>query len=586
MAKFDAVKDGQLQPAVAVTEQAPRSPVEDHEKGLGSCASGVERERLIESTRAKETGVASIEAAQAVWGKRGRYLIIAGLAMIMIIYEVDNTTVYIYNNYSTSSFNALSSIASLATANTVIFAAVKPPLAKISNVIGRGQTYLITISLYVISYIVMASASSLGAYATGSVLYTIGQSGTNILNDILISDITTARWRAFAIGVSFTPFLVTVWCAAFIVDSVVAEGGIGWRWGIGMFAILMPFCASFIITTLLYYQGRAKKMGLAPRAKITAYAFCSQIDLGGIFLFTAGLVLLLLPMALSGLTPSEWKTPWVIALIILGAALLVALPFYEHYVAAFPLIPPSYFKNITIVMCLLLVALDNVCFACTHAYLYAWGSISHGFSARNDTFYTYTNGVVQCLIGIITGLVVGKIRRYKWIAVAGVCIRTIGYGIMLRLRGNNNSTGELFAVQVVQGIGSGIIGTTLLVPAQISVPHAQMPQVTALFVSCAFVGSSIGSCIAGGIYTNTLRPALWKHLGDGATAELVNSLFNSITGTLPAWGSSERDAINAAYSDVIRYMTYAALGASIPGPFMAFLLPDYVLPDRHNLVEG
>lgn len=308
--------------------------------------------------------------------------------------------------------------------------------------------------MFVLSYIVMASASSIGAYAAGSVLHTIGQSGTNILNDILVSDITTARWRAFAIGVSFTPFLVTVWCAAFIVDSVVAEGGIGWRWGIGMLAILMPFCASFIITTLLYYQSRAKKMGLAPRARMTAHEFCSQIDLGGIVLFTAGLVLLLLPMALSGLTPSEWRTPWVIALIVLGGVLLTLLPIYEHRVARFPIIPPSYFKNITIVMCLLLVALDNVCFACTHSYLYAWGSVAHGFSVKNDTFYTYTNGVVQCFVGIIIGWLVGKTRRYKWMAVAGTCIRTVGYGVMLRLRGDNNSTDELYAMQVIQGIGS------------------------------------------------------------------------------------------------------------------------------------
>ncbi|KUI70305.1 Siderophore iron transporter 1 [Cytospora mali] len=571
----DAVKV-HMRPSVA---EQMNTPEEDHEKGFEMFPSGVEGAKPAESVAlTAEAGVATIEAAQAVWGKRGRYLLIIG--------EIDNSTVYIYKNYSTSSFDALSVIASISTASTVIFAAVKPPLAKISNVIGRGQTYLIAISFFVLSYIVMASATSIGAYAAGSILYTIGQSGTNILNDIIISDITTARWRAFAIGVSFAPFLVTVWCAAFIVDSVVAEGGIGWRWGIGMLAILMPFCASFIITTLLYYQARAKKLGLAPRVKMTLYTFCSQIDLGGIILFTGGLVLLLLPMSFSGLTPSEWHTSWVIALITIGAALLIALPFYEHYLAKYPLIPPSYFKNITILMCILLVAMDSLSFSCTHSYLYAWGSVAHGFSARDDTFYTYTNGVVQCLVGIITGWIVGKTRRYKWIAFAGVCIRTVGYGIMLRLRGNNNSTGELFAVQVIQGIGSGVIATTLVVPAQICVPHAQMPQVTALFVCFSFVGSSIGSCIAGGIYTNAFRPALWHHLGDSATTEMVNTLFNSITGLLPAWGSPEREAINAAYSDVIRYMTYAALGASIPGPFMALILPDHVLPDRNNLVEG
>ncbi|KAI3397103.1 hypothetical protein diail_11246 [Diaporthe ilicicola] len=566
-------------------EQANTTSVDDEEKGHETIQPEDEKPDPINVSTADQSGVATIEAAQAIWGKRGRYLIIAGLALIMIIYEIDNTTVYIYLNYATSSFNALSAIASLGTAKVVIFAAVKPPLAKISNVIGRGQTYLITMSFYILSYILMASASSLSVYVIGSVFYTIGQSGTNILNDIIISDITTARWRAFAIAVSFSPFLITTWCAAFIVDSVVSENGIGWRWGIGMLAILMPFCASFIITTLIYYQGRAKKMGLAPKTKLTMYDFCSQIDLGGSFLFTAGLVLLLLPMALSGLTPSRWGTPWVIALIIIGGVLLIALPFYEHHMARYPIMPPSYFKNATIALCLLLNCFDSLSFSCTHAYLYAWGRVAHGFSARDDTFYTYTNGAVQCLMGILTGLVMAKTRRYKWITIAGACIRTVGYGVMLRLRGSHNSTGELFAVQIIQGIGSGVLGSTLLVPAQISVPHAQMPQITALMVSFAFVGSSIGSCIAGGIYTNAFRPALWSHLGDSATPEMVNSLFNSITGVLPAWGTSEREAINAAYSDVIRYMTYAALGASIPGPFMAMFLPNYRLPDRNNLVE-
>lgn len=112
---------------------------------------------------------------------------------------------------------------------------MKPPLVKISNVIGRGETYMLAITCYVISYILMASASTIDTYAAGTVFNTIGQSGTNIVNDIIISDITTARWRALvAIGIGelqpVRPFLVTTWCSAFIVDSVEAEGGIGRRW--------------------------------------------------------------------------------------------------------------------------------------------------------------------------------------------------------------------------------------------------------------------------------------------------------------------------------------------------------------------
>lgn len=453
---------------------------------------------------------------------------------------------YVYNNYSTSSFDALSKLATLSTAGAVLFAVIKPPIAKLSNVMGRGETYMMTISLYVLSYILMASAKTLNTYAAGYILYVMGQSGTNIMNDIVISDISNARWRGFAIGISFTPFLVTPWVSAFIVDSVV--DGIGWRWGIGMFAILMPFGASFIITTLLYYQIRAKKMGLVLRQKMTVYDFCSQIDLGGVILFSGGFALILVPLTLAATTTSQWKTPYLDALIAVGVVMLILFPFYETLVSRYPFMPPSYFKNPTISICLFLIATDSVGFACTHTYLYTWATVARNFSARNATFYNSTNGVMQCLSGIIAGTLMLWTRRYKWLIFVGAVVRLIGYGIMIRLRGASNSMFELFFVQIIQGIGSGIMQTNLLVPAQISVPHGQMPQITALVVCFSFLGSSVGACIAGGIYTNTIGEALKSHLGNEATVALIQTLSNSITGVAPTWGSPERIAVNLAVS--------------------------------------
>ncbi|KAJ5533561.1 siderochrome-iron transporter [Penicillium frequentans] len=530
-----------------------------------------------------EAGVSGIEAATAVWGKKGRWLVIIGLAMIMVIYELDNSTVYVYNNYSTSSFDALSKLATLSTAGAVLFAVIKPPIAKLSNVMGRGETYMMTISLYVLSYILMASAKTLNTYAAGYVLYVMGQSGTNIMNDIVISDISNARWRGFAIGISFTPFLVTPWVSGFIVDSVV--DGIGWRWGIGMFAILMPFGASFIISTLLYYQIRAKKMGLVLRQRMTVYNFCSQIDLGGVILFSGGFALILVPLTLAATTTSQWKTPYLDALIAVGAVMLIVFPFYETLVSRYPFMPPSYFKNPTISLCLFLIATDSIGFACTHTYLYTWATVARNFSARNATFYNSTNGVMQCLSGIIAGVLMLWTRRYKWLIVVGAVVRLIGYGVMIRLRGASNSMFELFFVQIIQGIGSGIMQTNLLVPAQISVPHGQMPQITALVVCFSFLGSSVGACIAGGIYTNTIGEALKNRLGNEATAALIQTLSNSITGVAPAWGSPERIAVNLAFSDVLRYMTYTALAASVPALALVWFMPNHKLPDRNNLVE-
>ncbi|OLN88187.1 Siderophore iron transporter 3-like protein 1 [Colletotrichum chlorophyti] len=538
------------------------------------------------SAESVEPGVGAIQAAQTLWGKRGRWLVIIGLALVMIVYEVDNTTVYIYNNYATSSFAALSKLATLSTATSIVFAVIKPPIAKLSNVIGRGQTYMTAISFYVVGYILMASSTTFNAYAAGAVFYAIGQSGTNIMNDIVIADITTARWRGFAISFSFFPFLVTPWAAAFIVDDVVKPGGIGWRWGIGMFAILMPSSSAFIVSTLLFYQRKAKKMGFTPTQKTNFYNFCSQIDLGGSVLLCAGFALVLMPLTLAAGSPSAWRTPYIIALIVVGVFVLIALPVYEKFAAKNPIMPTRYFRNRTIDLCLILVASDSIGFSCTHTYLYSWSTIARGFTARDATFFQYTNGVMQCVMGIVAGLAMAYTRRYKWLLIFGATIRLVGYGVMLRLRGADNSVAELFIVQVIQGLGSGIMQLSILVPAQVVVPHREMPQITALVICFSIIGSSIGGCIAGGIYTNTFKPTLYRYLGDGASPQLVDSLFDSIVGTAPPWGSQERNAINHAFTDVMKYMVYTAVGASAPGAVLAWFLPNFKLPDRNNLVEG
>lgn len=439
----------------------------------------------------------------------------------------------------------------MGTASGIIFAVAKPPIAKLSDVIGRGETYALLVSFMVLSYILSASSKTFNAYAAGSIIYTFGQTGINVMNDIIISDFTEMRWRSFAIGVSFFPFLITPWISAFIVESVM--GGIGWRWGIGMFAILMPLCAIPLVGVLLFYQRKSRTTSRKWEHKtLSFFRFCSQLDLGGVFLLVAGAAMFLLPFSLSSLTPKKWNTPWVIALLVLGSLTVICLVYYESRVAKYPILPPKYFRNTSIVLCCLLGALDAFGFASTHAYFYSWLTITHNFGPRNATFVTYVNGVFSCLTGILGGLVVSRFRRYKWLVVGGAIVKLLGFGLMLRVRGSNNSTAELVIVQALQGMGSGLLDITIIVIAQIQVPRIEMAQVTALVLLCTFMGSSVGSAVAGGTYTGTFKDALRKYLGTGSS-KLVDSVFDSITGKIPAPGTFQRIAINRAvrYANLI-----------------------------------
>lgn len=140
-----------------------------------------------------------------------------------------------------------------------------------------------------------------------------------------------------------------------------------------------------------------------------------------------------------------------------------------------------------------------------------------------------------------------KTRQFKWWIMLGCVIRMIGYGIMFHIRSTPNPPyAELYIVQVLQGLGDGLVQTGGFVVATINVPHNEAAQMTALIVLIGMLGQSVGDAISGAIYTGTFREQLREQLGDMATSELVDTLFNSITGSIPAWGTVERIAINKA----------------------------------------
>ncbi|KIW22927.1 uncharacterized protein PV07_11172, partial [Cladophialophora immunda] len=72
-------------------------------------------------------------------------------------------------------------------------------------------------------------------------------------------------------------------------------------------------------------------------------------------------------------------------------------------------------------------------------------------------------------------------------------------------------------------------------------------------------------------------------MGPETSQAAIDSVYDSITAVVPQSGTGERNAVNHAYSDILRFMTIAALVASAIPMVMVWFLPNLELNDKHNL---
>mgnify|MGYP002718901319 CR=1 FL=1 len=71
----------------------------------------------------------------------------------------------------------------------------QPLIAKLADVFGRNWAYLGCVVFFTVGYIVVACSQNIVTYAVGNSIYILGISGLFLLQNIIISDISSLRNR-------------------------------------------------------------------------------------------------------------------------------------------------------------------------------------------------------------------------------------------------------------------------------------------------------------------------------------------------------------------------------------------------------
>ncbi|KAF2140105.1 uncharacterized protein K452DRAFT_273631 [Aplosporella prunicola CBS 121167] len=523
-----------------------------------------------------QEGVERIEAITSTWSWQALATVLCFIYIFTFMQALFSSATGQLAAYVTSSFHDHSLISTVSVLSSVIGGVAKFPIAKILDVRGRIEGFILMTVFCTLGLLLTASCTNVETYAAGQVFYAIGSGGMSQCITIFLADITQLKNRMIAYGLNSTPYIATTFAGPALASRYL--GGAGWRWAYGSFAIITPVVALPIITIFLWFQMQAKKTGALPvRAtsgrtwwQSLAY-YWVQFDGVGLFLVTAGFCILLVPFTLASTATHRWNTGWIIAMIVVGCIVLVAFVIWEKYFATAVMVPWRFLKDRTVLGSCIFAFFLYLTFYCWDLYYSSYLQVVHNLSVSKAGYVVNIYSIISCFWGPIAGLFIRWTGRFKWLAIAAVPVSCLGTALMIYFRHPGAYIGYICMCQVLISVSGGTLVMCEQIAIMAPVTHNEVAMVLALEGVFAAIGGSVGQSISGAMWSNYMPQKLVEFL---PASEKANAM--TIYGSLPEqlsypWGSEARNAIIDAYGFTQRRMLIVA-AALYPITFFAVFM--------------
>ncbi|KAL1881407.1 hypothetical protein VTK73DRAFT_4167 [Phialemonium thermophilum] len=546
----------------------------------------------------RETGTISIG-----WSKWSLTLAYLGVFLMAFITSLEGQVTFSLSAFAVSSFHKHSLLSTVYVVQGVVNAVIKPPMAKIADVFGRLEAFSFSILLYVLGYVQMACSQNVETYASAQIFYSSGSTGLQILQQIFIADTSSLLNRALFSSLPDTPFLATVWIGPVIASCILSVAS--WRWGYGMWAIVLPLAFLPLALSLLVHSRKVKRSGLYDkehrwRGPGSLRRLFTDLDILGILLLSTGLVLILVPLTLASRAERGWYNHGIITMIILGVVFLGLFVVCESRpsLAPHPLIPPRLLHSRTFCAGLGIgFFYFMVFYLSVQPYFYSYLLVVQNQTVAAAGQITQTFSFSSTVSAILVSLGIKRARRYKMFVVGGSVLSFCGICLMIYYRTEGASVPQLVVSQAALGAGCGIMHVSAQLAVQASATHSdrhdgQIPgsssaalsaghvaSATAAFLTLVQVGGATGSAVSGAVWGRILPCRLYMYLPPAARPH-ASEIYASVVEALKyPRGGDERRAIDRAYQETMTTLLVVALCMCIPVVLLSLLVEDYQLDD-------
>ncbi|KAF7556729.1 hypothetical protein G7Z17_g1270 [Cylindrodendrum hubeiense] len=419
------------------------------------------------------------------------HLSILALVLMVFIVSWDATSLAVAIPVLARELNASTTESFWASIAFMLGVAITQPIyASVSDVFGRKLPLYVAIILFIAGCILFALAGDMTAVIAGRVLQGLGGGGLDVLQPIILSDITNLKERPTYMAIMAVPIAVGTILGP-IVGSLFAEY-VTWRW-IGW--INLPFAGGAFFLSFFFLHLRPLDAGIGAK-------LC-RLDWGGMALFTVGATCLCLPLSWAGsLYPwSSWRT---ILPLVIGVLVLVGFGWYEKFPAE-AMFPYRIFATSTARVALLGAFINGLVLYTALFYLpLSYQAIFLQSPLRSAIRILPYCGlfVVFSVIAPVSVQLFGKYRPQLW---AGWVITTLFLGLLCLIGTTPNPLAVSDVFQAFLGAGLGTVFMTNYLPLQAAVTPRSVDDASlaaGLLVVFRLFGALIGLAIGSGVFNS------------------------------------------------------------------------------------
>ncbi|WP_030925323.1 MDR family MFS transporter, partial [Streptosporangium amethystogenes] len=390
-----------------------------------------------------------------------------------------------------------------------------PIYGKVSDLFGRKPILVGAIVIFIVGSVLGALAQDMNGMIIARTVQGLGGGGLMILSQAAIADVVPARERGRYSGIMGGVFAVSS-VAGPLLGGWFTEGP-GWRW---TFWINIPLGVVAVVATVVLMRLPKKPKTERPRLDYLGMALLS--------LATAAVVLI----GTWGGSTYDWNSPQIFGLLA-GAVIAAILFAFVESRAAEPVMPLSLFKDRNFNLATLASLLTSVAMFGAIGYIPTYFQMAAGASATQAGLLMIPMMGALLITSVITGAVITRTGRYKFLPVAGSVVLALGLGLLATVT-IDTPTLVTCGYMAVMGIGLGASMQILVLVVQNSFPHRIVGTATAANNYFRQVGGSLGSAIVGSVFATRLAELLAERLPQGSgSSDGLSSFTPAVIAALP-----------------------------------------------------